>query len=336
MRLPTIDPAARRAATVGRLLSLRPMPEPPAIGHAGPCPVRRFRHALLAAALWLAASATLAQTITIRPIAPRPFGYSIGDRIERTVLVDAPSNWILVEDWLRGAARRNVWFELAHAQEVRTAAGATTRHELHLVYQLLNSPAEPTVLLLPRLALRFEGDGAPVERDVPPAEVFAAPLLPASAAGSTLDAPRPDRAPQPIPTGSFATRFAIYGVVALVALLWLALERLHAARGRAKPFARACRELRRLAHRPDDGDRSAAAMRIVHRALDQTAGHAVFLENLERLFGARPQSTPLRERTRAFLQQSRRRFFAGADDPVALEDLRALARAWRDAERAPR
>jgi mxaA protein len=329
MRLPMSEPAARP-------LSRRPMFDSPAIGRARRCLGARFRQALLAAVLLLAASTAPAQSITIRPIPPRPFGYSVGDRVERTVLVEAPSNWVLVEDWLRGAVRRTVWFELAHAQVIHTTAGATTRHELHLVYQLLNSPAEPTVLLLPRLALRFEGDGTPVERDVPPAQVFAAPLLPASAAGSTLDAPRPDRTPRPIPTDSFATRFAIYAVVALVALLWLALERLRAARGRARPFARACRELRRLAHRPDDGERSAAAMRIVHRALDQTAGHAVFLENLERLFGAQPQSAPLRDRTRAFLQQSRRRFFAGADDPAALEDLRALARAWRDAEGAPR
>ena len=76
---------------------------------------------------------------------------------------------------------------------------------------------------------------------------------------------------------------------------------------------------------------SAAAMRVVHRALDETAGHSVFLDNLESLFASQHRA-PLRERTHAFLARSRQQFFAGSGEPLALEELRDLARAWRAVE----
>jgi hypothetical protein len=76
-------------------------------------------------------------------------------------------------------------------------------------------------------------------------------------------------------------------------------------------------------------------MRIVHRALDETAGHAVFLDNVDTLF-ASAHRAPLRERTRAFLERSRQQFFAGTGDPPSVHELRDLARAWRALEAAHR
>jgi mxaA protein len=320
---------------------MRPVESPFPIGHAheysmtfAPALVRL--HAWLLALVLIAwAQMALAQPITITPVAPRAFGYTVGDRIERRIDIATAPPWSFAQASLPKPGRVNAWFELAEIAIQTDAQPAGTRTDLRLTYQLLNSPAQPTVLLLPRLALRFEGGADPVERDVAPAEVFAAPLLPAAAAGSSLDTPRADRKPQPIPVDNVRSRLAAYPIGAAVLLLSMLIARQFAQRRRAGPFVRACRELRRIAHAPADGSRAAAAMRVVHRALDETAGHAVFLDNVDSLF-ASPHRAPLRERTRAFLGRSRDQFFAGRGEPLSLEELRDLARAWRSLEAAHR
>ncbi|HYS13219.1 MAG TPA: hypothetical protein VEN28_07905 [Burkholderiaceae bacterium] len=292
---------------------------------------RRGQACLLALLLFAVAALARAQPITITPVAPRSFGYSVGDRIERHVSIKIAPTWSLAHASLPAPGRLNAWFELAEISIQTDAKPAGTEIELRLVYQLLNSPTQPAVLLLPRFALRFEGGGEPIERDVPPAEVFAAPLLPAGAADSTLDAPRADRKPELIPVETLRTRLTIYALGAAVLLFTMMIARQYAQRRRAGPFVRACRELRRIAHAPADSGRAAAAMRVVHRALDETAGHSVFLDNVESLF-ASPHRAPLRERTRGFLGRSRQQFFAGTGDALPLEELRDFARAWRALE----
>jgi mxaA protein len=272
-----------------------------------------------------------AQPISITPVPPRSFGYTIGDRIERRVDIQLAPPWSLVHASLPAPGRQNAWLELVEVAVPAVASPAGTQVELRLVYQLLNSPAQPTVMLLPRVSLRFEGGTPPLEREVPQAEVFAAPLLPAAAAGSALDTPRADRRPEMIPVEMLQRRLLAYVLATALLLLSMFIAREIARRRRAVPFVRACRELRRLAYAPPDTGRSAAAMRVVHRALDETAGHAVFLDNLETLF-ARPYRAPLRERTSAFLRRSRQQFFAGTGAALTLEELRELARAWRGLE----
>lgn len=281
---------------------------------------------LLALAPWCRAD-----SITIEPAPPRTFGYSIGDRIERRVEIRLEAPWTLAQASLPKPGRQNMWFELAEITTQMDDVPTGTRIELRFVYQLMNSPMQPMVLLLPRVGLKFEGGPAPVERDVPPAEVFASPLLPVEAAGSTLDTPRADRKPEPIAVDKYQNRLTAYALAAAFVLLWMWIAYLLTQRRRAGPFVRACRELRRLAHAPRDPAQSAAAMRVVHRALDETAGHSVFLDNVDALF-AQPRRAPLRERTRAFLAHSRKQFFAGSGEPLPLEESRALARAWRTLE----
>ena len=296
-----------------------------------------FRSLAHALALLLLAwtPGALAQPVSIKPVPPRSFGYAVGDRIERRIDIATAPPWSLATASLPKPGRVNAWFELAEVSLQDAPQAAGTRTELRLTYQLLNSPAQPTVLLLPRVALRFEGGAETVEREVAPAEVFAAPLLPAAAAGSSLDTPRADRRPQPIPVEALQRRLAAYPLAAAVLLVSMWIARQFARRRRAGPFVRACRELRRIAHAPVDGNRAAAAMRVVHRALDETAGHVVFLDNVDTLF-ASPHREPLRERTRAFLDRSRAQFFAGTGEALPLDELRDLARAWRALEAAHR
>lgn len=293
-----------------------------------------LRHAWLAAfaALLLLAQALHAQPITITPVPVRAFGYSIGDRVERRVDLWLAPPWLLTQGGLPTPGRQSPWFDLVEITSTSEAAKNGTHVELRFVYQLLNSPVQPTVLLLPRVGLKFEGGPQPVERDVPSVDVFASPLLPPAAAGSMLDAMRDDRKPELIPVEHFRQRLTVYGFVAAAILAWMLGVQQLATRRRAGPFVRACRELRNLARGPSDVARAETAMRVVHRALDETAGHTVFVDNVDTLFESAHRA-PLRARTLAFLDRSRQRFFAGAGEAVPLQELRDFAQAWRTLER---
>jgi len=292
-----------------------------------------LRHAWQAAfaALLLLAQALHAQPITITPVPVRAFGYSIGDRVERRVDLWLAPPWSLTQGSLPTPGRQSPWFDLVQITSTSEAAKNGTHVELRFVYQLLNSPVQPTALLLPRVGLKFEGGPQPVERYVPPVDVFASPLLPPAAAGSTLDAMRDDRKPELIPVENFRQRLTVYGLVAAAILAWMLVAQQLASWRRAGPFARACRELRSLARGPSDVARAETAMRVVHRALDETAGHTVFVDNVDTLFESAHRA-PLRARTLAFLDRSRQRFFAGAGEAVPLQELRDFARAWRTLE----
>lgn len=306
--------------------------------------IGRFAQRCLVCVVGLGAVVTLfacaapanAQPIAIKPEPPRSFGYTIGDRIERVVEIELGAPWTLARASLPATGRQNTWFELADVGVVETPTATGRRVSLRLTYQLLNSPPQPTVLLLPRVGLRFEaatGGAASAERDVAPAEVFASPLVPQSAVGSTLDAPRADRKPVPLAVDAVRERMTFYASAALLLAALMVVARQLALRRHAGPFVRACRELRKLSHAasPDP----AAAMRIVHRALDETAGRTVFLDNVDTLF-ATAHRAPLRERTRAFLDRSRQQFFAGGGDAPSLAELREFAQAWRALEAAHR
>jgi len=283
------------------------------------------------AALLLLAQALHAQPITITPVPLRAFGYSIGDRVERRVDLWLAPPWSLTQGGLPTPGRQSPWFDLVEITRTSEAAKNGTHVELRFVYQLLNSPVQPTVLSLPRVGVKFEGGPQPVQRDIPPVDVFASPLLPAAATGSMLDAMRDDRKPEVIPVQHFRQRLTVYVLVAAAILAWMLVRQQLASRRRAGPFVRACRELRNLARGPSDVARAETAMRVVHRALDETAGHTVFVDNVDTLFESAYRA-PLRARTLTFLDRSRQRFFAGAGEAVPLQELRDFAQAWRTLE----
>jgi mxaA protein len=292
-----------------------------------------LRHPWLGAfaALLLLAPALHAQPITITPGPVRAFGYTIGDRVERRVELWLAPPWSLTRGGLPTPGRQSPWFDLVEIATTSELAKNGTHVELRFVYQLLNSPVQPTVLSLPRIGLKFEGGPQPVQRDLPPVDVFASPLLPSAATGSMLDAMRDDRKPELIPVEHFRQRLTVYGLVATTILAWMLVVQQLASRRRAGPFVRACRDLRNLERGLNDVARAERAMRVVHRALDETAGHTVFVDNADTLFECAYRS-PLRARTLTFLDRSRQRFFAGAGEAVPLQELRDFARAWRTLE----
>lgn len=102
------------------------------------------------------------------------------------------------------------------------------------------------------------------------------------------------------------------------------------------PFARALREVAKLARSRGDGARR-DAIRRVHRAFDEAAGHALFATELAEFLRRHPRYAPARDDIERFFELSRREFFAGgAADPDLLPWLARLCRDCRGLERGTR
>lgn len=276
-------------------------------------------------------------------IEPRTFGYVIGDEIHREVRLSVRSGYRLDEASLPKAGRLDRWLELAapelRAESIGDGRRNGRRYHLVLSYQIVNAPRSLVTVTIPRQDLRLVGETQAVTTLVPALEVTVAPLTSDLGAdrlsGSAL---QPDRPPAPLPVLEGQTRLAGTGAALLVLLsiaAWRRGRRALTAR-RNLPFASAVRRLRRLPAPAAPADR-VAGLKIVHEAVNRTAGHAVFAHNLDAFLAAHPELAGLRGDFERLFASSRRVFFAdataeassGSDPPALLRLCRLCSRIER-------
>lgn len=254
---------------------------------------------------------------------PRAFGHTIGDVLTQRVLLHAAGR-DFGDVAPPSSGRVGVWFERRPA---RIETDALKRRWMVIDYQVTNAPRALTQLALPALLLRTRAGDVLSVAEWP---VSVGPLVPDGAApGAGLPAMRPERGASPTAVQPIARRLA-FALAALTATLaawlgwWVWRNRREAAR---LPFARAWRRIERLGA-GDDGPAGGAGgagagnapadadvlWRIVHRALDETAGRVVHLRSLPSLFAHAPWLEPLRPEIEAFYLRSDERFFAIAPD----------------------
>lgn len=260
-------------------------------------------------------------------IEPRTFGYSVGDVLQRRVLLQLPPGWALDLSALPQTRRPGQALELRAAR--------LQGSELRLDYQVFLAPTEVRTLEMPALQLRLAGAAGEQFLRLDAWPVTVAPLLPLEASPRTgLGAMRPDAEPPLIDTGPRQQRLGLYA--AALALLGSCLVHVYVGLPwwgrRQRPFAQAWRSLRRL---PDvaSQQQQREALLLMHRALNASAGAVLFEAGLADFIAAQPRFAPLREGLTGFFQRSHDEFFAGRGSPPGVAWLRALCRACRDAER---
>lgn len=248
--------------------------------------------------------------------AQRPLGYVVGDLIDRRVGVSAPAGAALEPASLPKPGAQNTWLALLSVS-VRAPSGiqngTPARYEIDLRYQLINAPTEVRTLELPSFQLRFTGPSSRSSAEVAIGgqPVHIAPLLPAHVPLSAALV-RPDRSPRALASApallaaGVSTTLALALVAALLSLPFL--RRYNA------PFARACRKLRRAVLRVERKGAAAesvypAALRVVHRAFDQTAGWSLFADRVGEFLAQWRQFSDLRGGIERFLHLSQREFF---------------------------
>jgi len=286
---------------------------------------------LHAAFLALAFAAVAASAATVEQ--PRAFGHVIGDVLTQRVLLEQDGR-PLQPGALPGTARIDLWLE---RRTPRVETDEQGRRWLAIDYQVINAPRGLTAITLPPLSIAT-ASGAPLA--LPAWPVSIGPLTPIDVlAEGDLQALRPDRPVAALPTYAVERqlKFSLLALLAVCAawIGWWAWRNRREAQ--QLPFANAWRELKRI-----DDPASPEAWRVVHRALNRSAGRVVHGASLPQLLAEAPYLRPLQPRLEDFYRESTRRFFfaeSAAAAPVRQSDaypLRPLCRALRNAEKRHR
>jgi mxaA protein len=275
---------------------------------------------------------------------PRSFGHLIGDVLTQRVLLEHGGHALSLAA-LPVADRVGLWLERRAARVEPDVRG---RDWLVLDYQVVNAPRALTSVPLPALELVMTSG---VTLAVPAWPLSIGPLTPGTVFGQgDLQPLRPDRPVAALATEGLQRQFvaaaAALGAVLIAWLGWWAWR--NSREAERLPFARASGELRQLArmHRGQPLAAVPEAWRVMHRALNASAGRVVHAGSLPRLLVEAPHLQPLAARLEVFYRQSAAHFFAlaspansaagstvGAPAASAVpEDLLALCRDLRQAE----
>lgn len=257
---------------------------------------------------------------------PRAYGHVIGDLLTRDVTLVLPAGRTLDNDALPRPGRIDTWLEL-HSLAIVPAAGSV---RLRLNYQVVNVGPEVVTTVLPALRLPLRG-GAPGDSvTLPDWPVHLSTMTPRFVvARGALESLQPDIAPAREPVAPLVARLAGYAALGLLlASPWLFSRFPQLAFWRRDaPFRDAWRDLRAMRAQDDDETLRRAFARL-HAAFDASAGTAVFAQQLEPLYRARPSLRAASSEIEAFFAASRHAFFApGQAMPTyPLAQVRALAR----------
>ena len=268
---------------------------------------------------------------------PRPFGYVVGDTLVQELILTVPGVQTLDEKQLPKPARLNAWLELRSVNITKTSRGSGKVYRVQLLYQFPNAPIEVRMVELPAQRFVFFKADKLTEAKSTEWPVTIGPITPEEVlARDGLEAMRPDVMPQVIDTAGFRHRLIAYGIaLAALILFWcyrhFGIPYLSAQR---RPFTRAYRDLDRLAKRSPP-TAFPQAMERLHRALNETAGRSLFVENIEQFLAHRPIQSGLATMTRQFFRLSRDEFFVVGvpQSQRSLSWMLEFCRAWRDVER---
>lgn len=305
-----------------------------------PACAQRRGFAKAAAFLLLACSAPQAEeavrSLSVQPA--RDYGIVLGEVLRSEIRVAVAKGFSLETAALpqAGSAVDDV-LELRELAWDRQDQAEATVYTLRLAYQVFKGVRTAESVEVPALPLRF-GRGAEVAEAQAPAWRFTLnPLIPAQTPDEAV-AVRPGLPPPPL----VPDKHAAWLLACLAGLgglgVWqaraLGLPPFHR---HAPPFARALVGLRRLGRRQAlDGGAWRQALRLVHRALDETAGRVVTGGQLERFLLEQPQFAGLRAELRQFFAVSEALFFADRSLPpedYAWGRLEALCRQLASAGR---
>ena len=262
---------------------------------------------------------------------PRPFGYVIGDRFQHRIDLALNPPYSLDYSALPKPGRVTHWLELYQPVVSQRKLDAATHYTIDLTYQIVNISSAGEDLFTPQQKLFFRDRHNSFAGLVPPwrwrMHALTDPRQPASEL-------RPDQPPLARPLPVFGLWLAATGLGgALAGLIYLHAPRYFGRR--PGPFARACRQLQRLPQQPWDDEHYRQALRCIHAAFNQTAGHTVFAEKLDVFFEQQPRFNSLRQPIERFFEHTRGLFFAGPESSVRYSGaaLLALCRDCRNRER---
>ena len=266
--------------------------------------------------------------------APREYGYVMGDLIEHTLTIGVPPSSALEPGSLPGPGALDEWLEVRSVEWTREPGQAEASYRIRIVYQVFRGVRAVEQAVTPGFPLRFAG-GHPLEVQAPEWAFTLNPLIPPDLADENVTI-REALPPRPMGMAGRWRRFGIYLVGSAVLagyLVWQGLGR----NRRARPFGRAHEGLKTLLRGPASPGAHRSAVRLLHRALNETAGETLFAEDLDRFCARYPAFAEARDELAGFFALSRRLFFTAPEAPAPADfpaaRLEALCRRCAAAER---
>lgn len=277
--------------------------------------------------------------VTIKTIEPgRDVGYTVGDILTRTVILEAPRQFTLFETSIPIAGNEKKRRGKGNGIELKDVSlekrpGATTNtYTLKLSYQVFTNNIVARPASLPPEFVKFGDSKESFEYRIPswsfrisPLAVYGSVVVERDMSGF--------RGPLLMSTHrQYQTLWALLGIVGIAALgLLYVLGTSTWLPRMGGPFARALRDLKKL---PDTAEGLAQAISRVHQAFNTTAGNSVF--DTGTFVGIKPGFATAHADIDRFFQLSRTVFFEpsaahGIDNPMVW--LKQFCRRCRDCER---
>jgi mxaA protein len=282
--------------------------------------MRVMRKAAIAILIFLGAPlAAQAQVQSVNLITPRLFGHFVGDVLSAEVDVRVDDGVELVPASVPQPGPLNQWLELSHSRVETASDHGAKLYRLFFDYQTFYPALDARQLDIPGITLSFKSGDHIYPAEVPGWSFGISPLReilpPAKASGGQYM--QPDVLPS-----HYDVRREIYFALGLLAATLVALILLayHLAwwpfRARAhRPFTEASRTIRKLLAGAETTSAYREALVVLHRAVDSTAGHAVFSEDVPSFLDEHPSFARLKEQFTRFFASSQSVFFS--DKPAA-------------------
>ena len=277
--------------------------------------------------------------VTLRTIEPeRDVGYTVGDKLSRTVILEVDKPYELLPTSLPVAGsqkkRRNqeLGIELREISVNSSSTLSKNIYRIHLTYQIFTNRQVAKPGALPPEFVKFGGKGENFEVRVPNWNFRISPLAVFGAVNVEKDM---SGFHPPLLLDATPHRQILWGLLAVAGLSLLGLFYVLGTATwlprMGRPFARALRDIKRL---PVSDQALAQAVQRVHQAFNTTAGASVF--DSASFIQQKPGFAPVKDEIDRFFGLSRTVFFEptaahGIDDPMTW--LKQFCRRCRDCER---
>ena len=280
--------------------------------------------------------------ITVEP--ERDVGYTVGDILQRTIVLEVKKPYTLLETSLPIVGYEHRWkgqpsgIELHKIETEQNDLSDSTTYMLRLDYQVFTNNIVAKPAILPAEFIKFEADGKFYQYRIPSWGFRISPIATFGAAKIELDM-SPFRGPLLLDPNPERKRLKmLIGVLALSLLGLLYVFGSHTWLPRmGGPFARACRDINKLRKLPATDVALQQAVARVHQSLNATAGSSVFYDTLDSFLQKKPTFAPVKNDIKQFFGLSRQVFFEPqaahqvGDSPLSW--LRDFCRRCRDCER---
>ena len=266
----------------------------------------------------------------------RTFGYGVGDLVEHQISISAPTPYELERNALPQPGPINAWLYLKQIHIDTQMENGLNHYQIQLTYQLFQSVKTATTVDIPALPLRFMDDTRSLSTEIPAWKFNYAPLIPATTSDEavkirpTLALPATDLSKQIYSVALLLLAFLITAFYSAWRFDLLPFLRRH-----PSPFAKACVQLKQIENKQSDPATYLTALKIVHQALNDSAGHTVFFEYLHEFYQQKPDFRTLKTDTERFFIASQQAFFTPTDtsSPLSVYQLEKLCRQYRNIDR---